>query len=47
MRWVEYVACIEIMIGKAERNRPLGIIRCRWDYNIRKYLLKMGWEIVN
>jgi hypothetical protein len=37
----------KILVGKTERNRPLGRPRRRWDDNIRMDLREIGWEGVN
>jgi hypothetical protein len=39
-------AC-KILVGKPERNRPLGRPRRKWEDNIRMDLRKIGWEGVN
>jgi hypothetical protein len=52
--WVGHVAHIEemrnaykILAWKPERKRPLGILRCRWEDNIRMDLRETGWEGVD
>jgi hypothetical protein len=49
MRWVEHIACIEVrrgiyrvLMGKAERKRPLQRPRHRWEDNIEMDLQKVG-----
>jgi hypothetical protein len=37
----------KILFGKPEGNRPLGIPRRNWKYNIRMDLRKIGWEGLN
>jgi hypothetical protein len=32
-----------ILVGKPERNRPLGRLRCRREDNIRMDLREIGW----
>jgi hypothetical protein len=34
------------LVGKPERKRPLGRPRHRWDDNIRRDLMEIGWEVV-
>jgi hypothetical protein len=34
------------LVGRPERNRPLGRTRCRWDNNIRIYLREKPGEMV-
>jgi hypothetical protein len=36
-----------ILVGKAERKRPLGRPRCRSIDNIRMYLGEIGWDSVD
>jgi hypothetical protein len=33
-----------VIVGKTERNRPLGKPRCRWESNIRIYLQEIGFQ---
>jgi hypothetical protein len=33
--------------GKSERKRPLGKPSCKWEDNIRMYLRKIVWEVVD
>jgi hypothetical protein len=35
------------MVEKSEGKRPLGIHRHRWDDNVRRNLMEIGWEVVN
>jgi len=51
---VGHVACMgemghayTILVGKPERKRPLGRPRCRWEDNIRRYLMAIEWEGVD
>jgi hypothetical protein len=53
MRWAGHVArmgdtrnAYRILVGKAERKRPLGRPRCRWVDNIKMDLKRdrMGWD---
>jgi hypothetical protein len=48
MRWAGHVARMveksnRIMVGKPERNRPLGRPRRKWEDNIRMNLREIGW----
>jgi hypothetical protein len=50
MRWTGHVArmgekrnAYRLLVGKAERKRPLGRPRHRWVDNIRMDLLETGW----
>jgi hypothetical protein len=36
----------KILVGKPERERPIGILKRRWEDNIRIDLQKLGWKIV-
>jgi hypothetical protein len=36
-----------ILVGKPEGKRPLGIPRRRWEDNIRMDLVEIGWECVD
>jgi hypothetical protein len=54
MRWAEQVERMgelrnvySILVGKPEGRRQLGKPRCRWEYNIRMGLRKIGWEGVD
>ena len=49
MRWVGRVGRLEerrgvyrVLVGKPERNRPLGRPRCRWEDNIKMVLHELG-----
>jgi hypothetical protein len=33
----------KLLVGKPERKRPLGRLRCRWMDNIKMDLLERGW----
>jgi hypothetical protein len=51
MGWAVHVACMEaitnahtILIGKLERKRSRGRLRCRWENNIRLNLREIKWE---
>jgi hypothetical protein len=53
MRWTRHIACMgkmrnayNILVGKPDKNRPLGRPRHRWE-DIRMYLRKIGWEGVD
>ena len=35
--------CIENLVGKPERKRPLGRPRRRWEDNIKKDIQEVGW----
>jgi hypothetical protein len=50
MRCVGHVAsmgedgkCYKVLVGKTERNRPLGRPRWRWEDGIRMDLREIGW----
>jgi hypothetical protein len=49
MRWAGHVAHTEVMknckilVGKPERNRPLGRPRCRWKNIIKMNIMDMGF----
>jgi hypothetical protein len=54
MRWVGHVARIgegrgvyRVLVGKAERRRPLGSPRRRWEDNIKMDLQEVGCEGVD
>jgi hypothetical protein len=36
-----------LLVGKPEGRRPLGRPRRRWVYDIKMYLLEMGWGVVD
>jgi hypothetical protein len=36
-----------ILVGKPERKRPLGRLRCRWVKNIKMDLRKIEWDGVD
>jgi hypothetical protein len=36
-----------LMVGKPERKRPLGRLKCRWVDNIRMDLGEVGWGDVD
>jgi hypothetical protein len=49
MRWAGHVARVgqmknasKILFGKAEWQKQLGRIRCRWEDNIKMNLREMG-----
>jgi hypothetical protein len=49
MRWTGNVACLEekenaysVLMGKAERRRPLGRPRIRWEDNMKMGLTEIG-----
>jgi hypothetical protein len=51
MRWAGHVARMgesrneyRILVGKPERQRPLGRSRRRWADNIKMYLREIGWD---
>jgi hypothetical protein len=33
-----------LLVGNLEGKRPLGRPKCRWVYNITKYLREIGWS---
>jgi hypothetical protein len=50
MRWEGHVACLgkrkgayRILVGKPEGKRPLVILKCRWEDNIKMVLQEVGW----
>jgi hypothetical protein len=54
MRWVGHVARMgekrnvyRLLVGKPERKRPLGRLRCRWIDNIRIDILEIGLSVVD
>jgi hypothetical protein len=34
----------KILIGKSKGRKPFGISRRRWEFSVRMYLRKTGWE---
>jgi hypothetical protein len=49
IRWAEHVARIRdrriayrVLVGRPERKRPLGRLRCRWEDNIKIDLQEVG-----
>jgi hypothetical protein len=51
MLWAGHVArmgekrnAYRILVGKPERNKPLGRPRRRWVYNIKIDLKEIGWD---
>jgi hypothetical protein len=51
MRWAELMGemrnAYSTSVGKPEGKRPLERTSCRWGYNIRMDLKKIGWEGVD
>jgi hypothetical protein len=52
LRWADHVACMgerrcayRALVGKPERRRPFEKPCCRYEDNIRKDLLKVGWDM--
>ena len=50
LRWTGHVALMgerrgsyRALVGKLEGRRPLGRPRRMWEYNIKMYLLEVGW----
>jgi len=39
--------CAQNFGRKPEERKPLEIIRCRWEDNIRMYLMETGCEYMN
>jgi hypothetical protein len=37
----------KILVGKPERKRPLEMLKCIWEDNIRMGLREIGWECVD
>jgi hypothetical protein len=37
----------KILVRKSKGKRPLGRLRCRWEYNIKKDLTEIWWEGVD
>jgi len=35
------------LIGRTGGKRPFGRPRHRWEHNVRMYLRKIGWEVVD
>ncbi|KAJ4447465.1 hypothetical protein ANN_09472 [Periplaneta americana] len=51
LRWARHVAhmgesrnAYRVLVGRAERKRPLGRPRCRWEDNIKMDLREMGYD---
>jgi hypothetical protein len=45
MRWSEAKRnTCRVLVGKPERKRPLRRPLCRWVYNIKMDLRKIGWD---
>jgi hypothetical protein len=49
MRWAGHVACMgegrnvyRVLVGKLGGKRPLGRLRCRWEYGIKMDLTETG-----
>ena len=49
-----HVACVgnkrnsyRIVVGKPQREKPLGQPRCRWEDDIKMSLKDIGWEDVD
>jgi hypothetical protein len=36
-----------VLVEKNKGKRPLGRPRPRWDYNIKIYLQKVGWRVMD
>jgi hypothetical protein len=54
MRWErpvvrtgEMINAYNVLVGKPEGIKPLGITKRRWEDNIRMDLRKIGWEFVD
>lgn len=54
MRWVRYVAHMgerrgiySVLVGKPDRNRPLGRPRQRWEGNNKMVIKQTGAEVVD
>jgi len=43
----EMRSAYNILVGKPERGRPRGRIRCRWEDNIKIDLREIRWESVD
>jgi hypothetical protein len=50
MRWTGHVTHVRdrkgsyrVVVGKPERNRPLGRPRHRWKDNIKLHIQEVGW----
>jgi hypothetical protein len=39
--------CVQYLVGKPERRRPLRRPRCKWENNIRVDIRETGWEVVD
>jgi hypothetical protein len=44
LRGRDHLEDLGILVGKAERKRPLGRPRCRWEDNIKMNLKEIEWE---
>jgi hypothetical protein len=51
MKWTGQVArmvqkrnACRVLAGTSEGNRPLRILRCRWEDNIKMVLKEIGWD---
>jgi hypothetical protein len=40
----ENIHAYRILVGKPERKRSLGRLRCRWVDNIKTDLREIGWD---
>jgi hypothetical protein len=40
---VEEERCIQVLVGRPERKRPLGRRRSRWENNIKIDLQEVKW----
>jgi hypothetical protein len=47
MRWLKYVACATVLVGKPDGKRSLGRPRCRWECNTRMGLTEIWCEDVD
>jgi hypothetical protein len=51
LRWVGNVTRVKVRTGvdkvlveKRKHNRPLGKVRCKWDFNIKRDVTEIFWR---
>jgi hypothetical protein len=47
MDMMEMRSAYNILVGKFERKRPLGGLKCRWENNIKMDLKEIGCGLVS
>jgi len=54
MRWTRHMACMgdrkgahRVLVGKPDKKKSFGRPRCRWADNIKKYLPKVEWGVMD